>query len=238
MACENQKSGRKFKPKPRRATPAERRARNKAEEARLQSEANGAAAAQAARLEEQRIEREAEEIEEKENAMTTAAEATVIRPDSVLSPSEGGVGGEDDQGMGGRSGVILGAGGGAIHQNLVSRPKPLTPEQQSARRLHLALRRRAADVRRKEARRAARRKECAGLIKKVRNLRIAEHAASGGNIDDEEEEDEEEEDEIFESLFAGGDWGDDDEEKDGDGGGSGGGGGGLGGMFGAQAMMV
>ncbi|TGO70444.1 hypothetical protein BELL_0725g00050 [Botrytis elliptica] len=117
-------------------------------------------------IEEQRIEREAEEIEEKENAMTTAAEATVIRPDSVLSPSEGGVGGEDDQGMGGRSGVILGAGGGAIHQNLVSRPKPLTPEQQSARRLHLALRRRAADVRRKEARRAARRKECAGLIKK------------------------------------------------------------------------
>ncbi|KAF7920574.1 uncharacterized protein EAE97_011467 [Botrytis byssoidea] len=141
------------------------------------------------------------------------------------------------RGMRGRSDVVLGVGGGAMHQSLVSRPKPLTPEQQSARRLHLALRRRAADARRKEARRAARRKECAGLIKKVRNLRIAEHAASGGNIDDEEEdEEEEEEDGIFESLFAGGDWGDDDEEKYG--GGSGGRGGGLGGMFGAQAMMV
>ncbi|KAF7920575.1 uncharacterized protein EAE97_011468 [Botrytis byssoidea] len=50
MARENQKSGRKFKPKPRRATPAERRARKEAEEARLQSGANAAAAAQAARL--------------------------------------------------------------------------------------------------------------------------------------------------------------------------------------------
>ncbi|KAF7916825.1 uncharacterized protein EAE98_010547 [Botrytis deweyae] len=175
-------------------------------------------------IEEQKIEREAEKMEEKENAMTAAAETTVIRPGSVLSPSEGSVGGEDDQGIGGRSGVILGAGGGAIHQNLVSRPKHSTLRSAVEQQMFAA----------REAGRAARRKECVGLIKKVRNLRIAEHAASGGNIDDEEEDDGEEDDEIFESLFAGGDWGDDDEEKDG----GGSGGGGLGGMFDAQAMMV
>ncbi|KAF7890059.1 uncharacterized protein EAF02_002474 [Botrytis sinoallii] len=58
-------------------------------------------------IEEQRIEREAEEMKENENAMTAAAETTAIRPGSVLSPGEGGVCGEDDEGMGGRSGVIL-----------------------------------------------------------------------------------------------------------------------------------
>ncbi|TEY45787.1 hypothetical protein BOTCAL_0329g00050 [Botryotinia calthae] len=61
-------------------------------------------------IEEQRIERDAEEIEERENAVNAAAEAA-IRPNSNISTNMGIVGeedgGDENEGMRERSGVVL-----------------------------------------------------------------------------------------------------------------------------------
>lgn len=81
--------------------------------------------------EEQTVERDAEETEERENTVTAAQETAAIRPNSDLPTCTGGVGeedgGDENEGMRERSGAALGgalkAGSGAMHQNLVSRPK-------------------------------------------------------------------------------------------------------------------
>ncbi|KAF5876887.1 uncharacterized protein Bfra_001242 [Botrytis fragariae] len=151
--------------------------------------------------------RASKEAEEK-RVQSAAAEATAIQPVSGVNKI-GKEGTRDDNAKMRRSGVDLGA------------LAPIPDHQQSFRRLHLALRRRAADARRKEARREMRREKCAVIVE--------ERGGDGGDFGEEEEEEEEE---MTVSFFGGGDWRDD-KDKD-----NGGGGAALGGMHRDQTMMV
>ncbi|TGO23703.1 hypothetical protein BPAE_0124g00360 [Botrytis paeoniae] len=123
MGRKNQKLARKSKPKPRRATPGESRAWKEAEEKRLQSVAAEAAIVQPVSG--------AKEIG-KEGTRDDNAE---IRRRSGVDPD-----GDTLEAASAASNAIL-----PSFQNLVSRPKSLAPvpapNQQLARRLHLALRR-------------------------------------------------------------------------------------------------
>ncbi|THV46668.1 hypothetical protein BGAL_0369g00150 [Botrytis galanthina] len=195
MGRKNQKQARKFKPKPRRATPGERKARKETEEKKLQS---------------------------------AAAEAATVRP--VPGANEIGEEGtrDDDMEMDPRGTMDAASTASNIpfFQTLVLRPKSLAPapvsvpdHQNSARRLHLALRRRAADARRKEARRERRRKECAEIVEELGgllDLKIEDEKGDGGDVGDEEDDEGRRGGEMTKSFFGGGDWRDNKDRDDGD----------------------
>ncbi|TGO36792.1 hypothetical protein BHYA_0114g00050 [Botrytis hyacinthi] len=207
MGRKNQKLARKFRSKPRRATPGERRARKEAEETRLQSAVAEAAIDRPVSGANEIAEEDTrdDDVEMGPSGTVDAASAAgnvsffqtlVSRPkrkmlslvtvsENQFSPLHLSISLE----------YLSKIDSSSIIEKLyltiffmIDRSSPRARARprwsKSSSKIHLALRRRAADARRKEARRERRRKECAAIVEELggglRDLRIEEEDGDDG----------------------------------------------------------